>query len=167
MLLLEAGLRRHGQVQGPTAPGPAVIRLKDSFDGRTADRVLTKRDARLSAEEGRGDVVHRGGFNETLQQGEVAQEELLEHVTVRLRCHGGIGATSFQRQHLLDVPQWLEQVKHVVALLVEKLAHKRGARPGGGQQKDVFPAPPHHPLVLAEVLQAPLHQREGRVHLAD
>ncbi len=132
MLLLEAGLGRHGQVQGPTASGSAAIALKNPFDDRAADRLLTQRAAGLPAEEGGGDVVHGEGVDEALQRGEVTQEELLEHVAVRLGGRCGVGAAGLQRQHLLHVPQRLKQVKHVVTLLVEKLAHKRGARPGGG-----------------------------------
>lgn len=167
MCFLEAGLGRHGQVQGPTASAPAVIRLKNPFDGWATDGLLAQGGAGLPPEEGGGDVIHRWGLDEALQQGEVAQEELLEHVAVGLGSHRGVGAAGLQRQHPLHVPQRLKQVEHVGALLVEELAHEGGARPGGGQQKDVPPAPPRRPALLVVVLQAPLHQQEGRLHPAE
>lgn len=109
-------------------------------------------------------MVHRQRLDEAFQLGKVTQEEMLQHIPIRFGCHRGIGTARRQREHLLYMPEWLKQVKHVVKLLVEKLPHERGARPGGGQQEDVLPSAPRRIPVLAVVLQASRHQRERRIH---
>lgn len=60
------------------------------------------------------------------------------------------------------MPQRLEKVEHVVALLVEELAHKGGASAGGGQEEDVLLFGFVKGLMGAVVFQAAFHEGEDR-----
>lgn len=63
-------------------------------------------------------------LDKVLQHREVTQEELAENFTVSLRQNRTVGPSTLQSKHALHVPKRLEQVEHVGAVLVKKLAHK-------------------------------------------
>lgn len=114
--------------------------LKDIFDDRSANGLLTQRYAGLSTEQRRGDVVHGWRGYELLQRREITQEEPLEHIPVDSRQHRPVVGFCCHGQHALHMPQRLKQVEHVLPVLVEELAHERGTRPRGGQQQYVLTA---------------------------
>ena len=115
-----------------------TIPLENVLDEGRTNRLFTERRTGLSAEQRRGDVVPGSRRDVSLQRAEVTQEEPLENVPVHLRQPRDVPALRRVGQLALDVPEGLEHVEHVPAVLVEELPHKGGARPRGGHEQDVL-----------------------------